>query len=229
MKEWLRARLRELKAYTRRPEGTGVVLLADYRSGSTLLASLLGQHPQLVDRGDVFLGFMELRWSRVFNPLAFVLAHPGLCTLRIAQLVRVGAHPGQLLAELAAHGWPLIYLRRRSLEQQALSNLLARKQRRWHRPVEDGRELPPMRLDPLEYQQELERRRAVRQLEGEALAGLPHLALVYEDDLRDHSLAAVERCFEYLGLPAVAVELRWRRTSSLSWNQRVVNLGELGL
>ncbi len=229
MKDWLRARARELRAYLQRPQGSGVVLLADYRTGSTLLASLLGQHPRVTDRGDLFLGFMQLRFSRVLDPLAFVLAHPGLCTLRVAQLERVGARPPQLLAQLAAHGWPLIYLRRRSLQQQALSNLLARRQRRWHRPVHDGRELPPVRLDPAEYRAELQRRQRVRRLEGEALAGLSHLALVYEDDLQHGYTDAIGRCFEYLGLPPVAVQPRWQPTSSLSWHQRVLNLGELGL
>lgn len=229
MKDWLRARARELRAYVHPARGTGAVLLADYRTGSTLLASLLGQHPRLDERGDLFLDFMQLRLSRVLNPLAFVLAHPGLCTLRAAQLERVGARPGQLLAQLAAHGWPILYLRRRSLQHQALSNLLARQQRRWHRPVHDPRELPPVRLDPTEYRAELQRRQRVRQLEGEALVGLAHLALVYEDDLQHGYINALERCFQYLGLPPVPVQPRWRPTSSLSWDQRVLNLGELGL
>jgi hypothetical protein len=72
--------------------------------------------------------------------------------------------------------------------------------------------------------------RAVRlKNEAEVLRDLPHVRVIYENDLLtgDHHQRTVDRLFDYLGVPRVQVETKLRRTSSDRLSDMIENYAQV--
>jgi hypothetical protein len=224
------------------------LLLAGYRSGSTLLAGLLNCHPAIFCDGEIFLKFCKHHPDSRFSPLFAKLLSPPFyikgCVdfsqsntwygfdLKISQLEKVHFEPlhGALheqLSDLHRDNWRIIYLRRDNLYRQAVSNLLARSRNRWS--ANQSATFSLLRIEPRDLLNELIWFEKQAILEQNALQYLPHLTVLYERDLRqagNHQVAA-DKVFRYLGLDSFPVQTSLHRTTAESLADDIQNYDEI--
>ncbi len=191
--------------------------MAQGRSGSTLLASLLDCHPDVVHDDEVL--YAPVRWPRLWVR-GLAARHPGArygfkvkpYQLRIQQRV---VDPGAWLAGLVADGWGLVALERHDVLRQTLSTAVASVTGTYHRR-DDEPPAGPIPVDPQLVVQGIRLRLGNLESDRHALAGLPHVTVVYERDLLDPAghQATANRVFDHLGLSPASVAANLRRTSS---------------
>jgi hypothetical protein len=133
-------------------------------------------------------------------------------------------HPQHLLPLLAEDpvdwtgqlhdaGYDFVTLVRRNPLQHVLSAAIAWERREWHYIEGDDPSTEPIHLDPIAILREAAlAERSVLEIRA-MVAGRSHLALVYEDDLRDEPSQqhTANRVLTYLGLPAAEVSTPLRR------------------
>lgn len=217
---WLHLRGQEAMTYLRLASPvrarTRFVIFAQGRTGTWLLHDLLNAHPQITcDK--------EILQPRRLAPYAFVEGSSrGRCPVygfhvQIRQLLETQhLAPGVFLGRLHGAGWRIIYLRRRNFLRQSVSSLIARQRQLWHttNPAALAQRRFTIDLDALMAW--LHRRQHYLEQETAALQGLPHLPLVYEDDLMDaqQHQPTLDRLFGLLGVDAVPVAARVQRLGS---------------
>lgn len=206
-----------LPARARGAEGGRFVVLAQSRSGTRLLQTLLNCHPAvecettLFDRQLPKLlqpdSYIRKRAGRSDAPCFGFLIHP----THIARLNDLVADTW--LARLHDEGWRLIHLRRRNLLRQAISWEIARLTDVWH--VREGSyHSASFTFDPEDVVRRTKLRELDRERERLYLAGRPHAKVVYERDLLppEARQPALNRLFDYLGLTAHPVATTLVRT-----------------
>lgn len=204
------------------------VIFAQGRSGSTLLADLLNSHPR------IYCADEPLTWTRR-DPARYAAAcsvgHRGDTygfKVKIYQLTDAQqVDPGVFLQRMVADGWRVIHLQRRNVLRQALSAVVAEQRQVYHQFDSSGP--APVRIDPPELLARTAQRVAFCRHEAEALEGIDHLALVYEDDLLDPATqqGAASRVFSYLGLEDVPASTELRKIADRSLQRVVANADEV--
>jgi len=110
---------------------------------------------------------------------------------------------GGFMRKLSKEGWKIILLNRSNILRQSISEYLARCTGTWIRYAGQAAAEPaPVRVDLRTLTDYLSRRESMRRLQTEALAGIPHLWLVYEHGLLDperHQRTA-DKVFDYIGI-----------------------------
>jgi hypothetical protein len=220
----LDARVDALAAYTlrclrggRMPE-VRFVLFGQGRTGSELLRSLLNTHPRVRCEGEI------LARPRLF-PAAFVEGHARASDrpaygfkAKVYQLSEdQHLDPRAFVRRLTGDGWQVVYLYRRNLLRQALSNVVARHRRAYHRKAgQDGPGLPKVRVDCDALLRSMTNRRNFLAEEHRVLDGVPHVEVVYEDDLLpgERHQQAADRVFRHLGLEPVEIRTDHLRVTS---------------
>ncbi|WP_129677452.1 sulfotransferase [Candidatus Chloroploca sp. Khr17] len=168
------------------------VVYGQARTGSTLLVRLLQSHPQIQCAGEIL---SRGRWHRHVKrylhtmvrhiPEPYVLweaSRTAKDTFGFKLLHNQVPVSPRLMSNLHRHGWQLIHIQRRNLFDVAISRQVAERKRHWgeYKPSlqEDRIEIPPE-----DFLRQLQQCVALRQKERYTLADLPHLSVVYEDDL----------------------------------------------
>lgn len=215
------------------------VVVANGRTGSTLLADLLRSHPAIQCENEIF---NEERWRGARRPLgwlarAFPLPYLAWRAGRATQpvfgfkLKTGGQVPdlGHTLHSLHHHGWRLISLSRRAALQQTFSWAVAQATGRWQRTA--GGEAPPQRvaLDATSFLRDLQTCIADRQALADLLQPLPHLPLIYEDDLQhsDRWSATGARLCAFLGVAPAPLTSRLVKTWERPYTEVVTNYAEI--
>lgn len=214
------------------------------RSGSTLLASLLNSQPTIHCDGELFNAVHWAAWKHAL--LAALQRHPKIYLTfrqRIIHLVRHSqvygfklqleqvVHADQVLPELHRLGWRILYLRRNSIFDAVMSNLVAQQTHRWHtRTGREQRRAEAVVLDPQQFMNECDGRRK-RAAQCDAIANqLSHLLLTYEDDLRSSQQwhSTVARICDYVGAaPPTTVTSALVKTWSQPYREMVSNYDQL--
>lgn len=199
-----------LVAFWRSPPRTIFIIFGQDRSGSTLLTQLLCCNPEI--RCD-----NEILTQRVLWPDLYVKArsmrYPGKVygyKLRLHELVsRHGIDPRQFLHAHVERGGKIIYLRRENIVRQAISSLIAMETGLWRsdRRAYEVRRRRKFRIDCDVLLRNVRWREATLVQEQMVLRELPHLPIVYEQDLLDagQHQKTMDRLFEYLGVARVPV------------------------
>lgn len=211
------------------------VLFCPPRSGSSLLLSLLNSHPAIAVDGHLF-GRYHLLPERYLRGMAARRGARGAAAygfklhdsqLRF-QLSPVGTN-GAYLAHLVHDGWLLIYLTRRDVLAEALSLIHATHHSRFHNFEGDAGVFEPMEVDVAELLACLHTLDDTGRWAAEVVSGLPHIPLVYEDDLcgADDRRAAVRRILNALELPYVEPQTTRRAVAPRDPFERVVNRAEI--
>ena len=144
----------QLGLYARRPRRDGgperrFFVFAQGRTGSTLLAALLGAHP------DVQCDH-EILSVPVFSPLRYVQRMSLICPARvhgfrvkIYQLTGIQRmrQPREFVLALHEAGYRIIHLKRENLLRQSVSNLFALANRRYHYKSGDDRRVGTISVD----------------------------------------------------------------------------------
>jgi LPS sulfotransferase NodH len=225
-------RLRFLRRPPARAPGADVrfVIFAQGRTGSSLLRSLLNQHPDVSCDGEILS-------AAVNDALHLANERAAACARRaygfkakIYQLTDVQhLDAADFLRSLDDAGFRLIYLWRRNLLHHAVSNAFAERRGRYHDKAGESSTRPTVRLDPETIIGAMRRRRRHLEAERAALGDLPRLELVYEDallDAADHQVTA-RRVFAYLGLQPVAVVTELAKSAAGNLRTLVSNYDEL--
>lgn len=231
-REQLRRYLRALDL-TRAGRAPAFVVLAQGRTGSTLLTDLLSSVDGVVCDREVLAAPVRVPalWVRGLRH-----RHPDQTygfKVKIYQLTRHQgiADPGRWLRRRAAGGWRVVHLRRENLLRQVLSNARLWQTSVTHRTRTDGTgEAEPMTIEVPRLLAYLDARRSLGQAEDAALQGIPHLRLTYERDLLDPGRHAttVARVLAHVGHAGAGVpHTALVRTSVDDLQALVANLDEV--
>jgi LPS sulfotransferase NodH len=209
------------------------IVLAHFRSGSGLLCDLLNLHPEIHCDYEILHPFLASRMKPEFFLLFMksLLARSDApvygCNIKLDQLQKVHADPRAFLHDRAAEGWRFVYLRRRNLLRAALSNFIAARRQRYSLPKEAAAAPETIHVDCAALLDLLHWYQRIADDEAAALRTIPHLPLIYEDDLLDASQhqRALDRVFAYLGLASACVEAKSARTSADDLAAYVENYG----
>ncbi|BBK35192.1 hypothetical protein STAQ_02700 [Allostella sp. ATCC 35155] len=212
------------------------------RSGSTVLADQMGQHPDLVWAGEM----LDHKRVRLGPATALALVEAGIrqaggrrfgLEAKFYHLRRAGLELEPFVDRLEALGFDrFLVVRRRNLLRKVVSSQVARASRRWHLPA--GREavLHTVRIDPQRVPIEGGHRPLLdiiehyladfRRLDA-VLRDRARLDLVFEEDIRPDPAAACRRTLDFLGLPPCETAVRLARTTPWPLGQIVENLDEV--
>lgn len=208
------------------------VIVTTGRTGSELLVSLLDSHPAIRCDGEIF-------FTRRVAPTGFLLRHAANARFKGAGAYgfKLLAHhaglqdiedAGRFLRALHERGFLLIVLERRDLLQQAISRVrLASTQQHYRRA--DSAVFSPLRVDPMAIIAAMFLIEDAVSSVREALADIPQLNLVYEDDLADAEAqqSTADRICAYLDLTPAPVESDLVRYAPRSTREQVENFAEL--
>jgi len=216
--------------WRRRPE-VRFLVLAQGRTGSTLLTGSLDSHPE-IRCADEILRFPRVapvfyveRASRRVPARAFGFH---VKPMQLAKVQGIADWPGFLEA-MRARGWRIVHLWRENALAQFLSwkraEALGRTHARSSREVSAAR----VRLDPRAIVRKLDLR--VRSVEAEraALRRIPHVALCYERDLCDPAARAhaLRRVLGHIGVAEAPMSSPLRRTGGLPLAAMIENYDEI--
>lgn len=220
---------------------TKFILFANYRSGSTLLASLLNSHPSIFCDDEILLRFIHPSgFGKILLPRQYIQGRVDFSRgntaygfdLKIDQISKVNIHRlhGPLhnfMDALRAENWKFIHLQRQNLFRQALSNRLANQRQLWHKT--EAAATKAVHIEPEDLLRELVYFEHLTNLENDLIVDLPHIKLTYERDLLEtHShQATASRVFDYLGLNPVPVKTNLRKVSAFNLAEDVLNFAEI--
>src|SRR5438874_4633936 len=164
------------------------VSLAGGRTGSELLVSLLDSHPAIRCEGEI------LSTPRAL-PTVFVLRRSATARFTGADAygfkllthhvgLQGGPDPADYLRRIYNRGFRLIVLERRDWLQQAVSSLRA-SATQYHYRKADRTGFSPMRVDPMAVIATMYLIEDAANFVRSAVAEIPRLNLVYEDDLAE--------------------------------------------
>lgn len=233
---------RELTAYFRALTANKIkyvnqnkfVMFGQGRTGSQLLSKLLNCHPKInVDPEKEILHY------RVLNPMQYI---KGRCLkfsgdkfygffVKIYELTEVQRlnNTANFLSTLHSQNWQIIYLKRNNTFRQSLSTIVAAQRGKYHFESGEKIENYKVKIDFDILFKTLSDREKFLLEEQKALANLPYLSIIYENDLLNeeaHTRTA-DRIFNYLGLDSHPVSTKLIRTTSDHLSDFIENYDEL--
>ena len=216
------------------------IVLTPGRAGSILLLRLLDSHPRVICDNELFgrdpttapgtarrFGNSERMLTRASIRAVAARATAWGWSLHPAQLITQGvADPEGWCARFHDRGGRIVTLVRDNPVHQAVSALVASETGIWHRRHEGP--IKSVHLDPLQVLGAIHQAERAAQDVQRLIGDRSHLALRYEDALRDpgcHQDTA-DRVFGFIGLESVAVSADLRRRT-VPLREQVANFNEL--
>ena len=209
------------------------VIVTIGRTGSELLVDLLNSHPDITCRSELLAE--GPRW-----PHAYLRAQAATAGLRGAKAfgwkLLIGqfrddprlARDGGYLTRLAGEGYRIVLLDRRDHLQQTISWHRAELTDYHHRRGEKP-EFAPTAIDPESLLHWTRVNEEASAFLRRSVEGLPHIGLVYEDDLLDAGThqATVDRVCAYLDLAGAPVSSRLVKVTPRRTQDMVSNWDEI--
>lgn len=244
---------RVLASVLGRLRASNVVMFHIGRSGSTVLADLLRQHPGVFWDGEIYeRRFQAIEQGRTrvraeelrFDPTQVLrrrVLRAGRAVygfeVKFFHLDLAGATLPDYLESLDELGFThFVVLERRNYLRKIVSSVIAHQQGRFHvqnadrtQPTRVVVDVDDVRIDRsarplLDFLGDYHRR--FRELDH-LLAGRRRLWLTYEDDVGTDPRVGYRRVCEFLGLAPQPVEVRYGRTNPFALGDLVENLGTL--
>lgn len=226
-----------------------LILFGQGRTGCSLSADLLSSHPQ-------FQYDDEILHLNVFFPRLIIKARCALSKkdiygikIKIRQLTDVQGirDPKQFMHELYEQGWKIIYVKRGNILHQEVDGLILRSRIQYYLCEEADRfterfRIPwkrkskyiPSKLDKVYIDTKfliegMNKREMYFAQEEEILKNLPHITIVFEDDLlrAENHQRSLDKILDYLGLPSVPVKTIFVRAASKRLSDSVQNYEEV--
>jgi hypothetical protein len=224
-----------------------VVMFHTGRSGSSVIADMLGQHPAIHWDGELF-NYQLMLWRE--RPKYRMAEASGLIRRRMSlfdksfygfEVLSTHLHAGQIdegqfmamLDDLGVEHF--ILLTRRNILRKLVSNLVARKRGRWRLEASEAAPLTRVHVDTSNLQMAsmkplvthirdtLADYAALRS----ALNSRRCLELVYEDDVQQDPRRASRRICEFLGVEQVDTRVRHGQTTPHPLRQVIQNYDEV--
>lgn len=237
--------------FTKRPKSKFVVY-GSARTGTTICASLLSVHEDLVSEHEIFNRFHTVAkkdFDAIYGEIGLghtpPLFFPNFSIEKVADYKCNRLHRNcfsfkflssqmpfsrekKFMRKLAENGWKVLHVTREDLLHVAISYYLASlhydKPGAWFGAKSQKAVVEPAKLiDLLErFDRELKEQR-------EILRDIPHLDLVYEEDylhVEKHQ-EVCDRIFHYLGMPSHPVHSPLKKQGSARLSERVENWEEV--
>lgn len=207
------------------------VIYGQGRTGSELLCKLLDLNPKI--RCDTEILFHHLLFSKLFikGKLAACDRDTYGFKVKIYQLQDIqNQEPEQFLQQLLDDGWKIIYLKRENLLRHGLSLITARQRKKFHVPAGNNKVIKQkVNVDCDLLLAQMKDREEYLQVDEKILSNLPHLTIVYENDLlkEENHQATVDRICEYLGIDSVAVKAPFARLTPDNLSELIENYQEV--
>jgi LPS sulfotransferase NodH len=216
-----------------RPAGY-FLLVSQERTGSTLLSTLLSSHPEILM--DLHVFYTPETWPQTRRPgrrlpttrpvrgFKFKTTHTPLksSASEVRQFFRTQVDAGVRIVRLQRH----------NLMRQALSGQMVGKRNglhTWRHEPAASSARPAVEVDVSDLMGRIKYFDRLTRFQDAALAGIPHLAVSYEDDLlpQDRHQATANRVFQSLDLPSAPVETQLRKLTANDLSSIVANLPEV--
>lgn len=215
-------------------------IFAHYRTGSTLLKSLLNSHPEIKCDGEIFLPFIFQRFKKVLFPNFFIENKLIGCreknygfVLRLSQLehilTRFHTRPDRFVENLFENGWKIIHLKRENFFKQALSNIIQIKRGQSHDTFDNPLRKTHVQIFPQELIRSIRSMENYSRKEDDIMEKIDHLKIVYENDLLDSEKhqETSDKIFSYLGIDKSTVKTNYRKVSSDNIGEYIENFDAL--
>jgi LPS sulfotransferase NodH len=210
------------------------VLYTRGRTGSELLIDLIRSHSRMACDGEI-LG------APVASPKLWIRGHAGAAArkgstgygfkiLYTDLTEKQGIKdPRHFLEGLIDDGYVLVTLERRNLLRQAVSWIQATDQQTHYRSEAERSRYRPVTVEPEAAVAVMFMAEAVKKEAAEVTSGLPHVSVIYEDDLEDASThqATADRVFSALGIPSEPAASSLVRSSARRLSEAIANYDEL--
>jgi hypothetical protein len=211
------------------------VIYCPPRTGSTMLTSLLDQHPEVRCEGELLARFTP-------NPVHWIDGRAAWQTLRgrrawgfkvitlhnrwYSYEYGTGA---ELLGRLVDRGFQVVTIRRRDWLMQALSASYAARAGKYHHTTGDGATFTRPHVDPIEVLALLHTMEEEDEVLQESVRDVPHLSLWYEDDLlsAEAKQRTLDRLCDRLHLGPVTATTPYRPVAAPTLADRVRNPDEI--
>lgn len=209
------------------------MILLQGRSGSQLLASMLNNHPAIHCDGEL----LSPKYVHKLQSVTRYLRGRTLChqepvfgfRLKWMHLLCHRVKPEQYLNKMIGSGWQFIYSRRRNLLQQTLSFMIASRRGRWRDQTANPLSNRKFHIDCEQLLQNLEKQERWRLQEKAFLKAVPHLDIVYEDDLlltKKHQ-STLDRILAFLQLSSIPAQTDLVKTGSKNLADDIDNYDEV--
>lgn len=222
--------------YYLRPQVTAYVILFIERDGSTYLTSMLMEHPEIQAEYEKFAvlrqqganGKGQLEWLDSFltPPWIGKKAALGFKTKLVDVLDMDG-----FTSLLHRKHCRIIQMRRRNMVKAVVSRINARRlfeaSGNWNLYKESDR-LPPLDIDPLQFDQYLEERRQADQALDDYTAGLslPKIKVEYEDLLVNRD-RVMKELFDFIGVRPQELKGKTLKNTQDNLREVVLNFDDL--
>lgn len=221
----LRAYLSRLRYSSDAMQGR-FLLLANNRTGSHLLLSLLNTHPQLecLER-ETFHGYNGMVWPHIYLDWMASRSQQAVfgCKVSIRQLLRQRPDTKQLLTSMHQADWQFISLQRRNVWRQVISGMMAQQRQIWRDTSKPQLDAFYINID--ELLRRMAKKEKVLGIEQSILASIPHLTVIYEDDLLhpEQQQATADKAFAYLGVASVPVSTPYIKSMPQDLSTLIIN------
>lgn len=208
------------------------VILAQGRTGSTLLTSLLDSHPQ-IRCNDELLQRPRIAPLRYIDQVARAATLPWHgWHMKSEQLNwRQGGLPvGPFLDALEARGSKIIYLWRENVLEQCVSMFFAVASGAWHhRNNGQKKRVTELEINPEELHALMKQRSRVLDLDRDLLSGREFCEINYERDLRTEEARrdALIRVQEFLGVEYHPLVSELRKSVNRPLHELILNYAEI--
>ena len=223
----------------RRTPETRVAMFHVGRSGSRVLADLLGQHSHVSWDGEVVRKNPSL-WHHRGAFDRFVrrrsdAAETGIygIELKFFHARLLGVSMSELLSRLNALGFDrFVILKRRNLLRKVVSSVVYHTTRKAHIRAGREAELTRVAVDPARVRIDRAELSLLQHLRGyqegflqlhEELSGRETLQLTYEDDIANDPTDGYRRTCAFLGLPDEPAEVRYAPTNPFPLSEIITN------
>lgn len=202
------------------------------RTGSELLVSLLNSHPKIICESEILSVPRASPYRLVLRRSARARARGSAYGFKlVAEHARLQGPHDRLgfLQGFAQRGFRIIVLERRDLLDQVVSSVRGVETQLHHHRAGDHAGFKPMRVDPVSVLCSLAWFEDAVNFVRSALADVPVLKLVYEDDLleAEQQQRTADRVCAYLGLPPAPVRTDLVKIAPRSVADQIENFDEV--
>ncbi len=210
------------------------IIFGQGRTGSNLVQSLVNVHPDVRCDSEILLPGMigKLLWPKLYINGCALKQHQSTYgfLLKLTHLPEgQGIDNIEFISYLTEQGWKIIYTQRRNFMKQIISAIIAINRHQWHDVSDNPLKDKKFYIDLEELFEGLRRKETQTATEMEILQNLPHLKIIYEDELLEsqwHQQTA-DKIFEYLGVSSVSVQASLKKTTPKDLAQIVENYDEI--
>jgi hypothetical protein len=212
------------------------------RSGSTVLADLLAQHPRVVSDGEIY--HSKDKWTPQYKPVQYLRerVHAAgdriyIFEIKFFHAKIIGMDFADFVHILFRDGFRrFVVLKRRNFLRKIISAHVAHQSNDWHLPNDKRAKLIRTMLDPNKVCIDLTAKPLLAFLEDYQrnfekldvlLQAQPVLRLTYEEDIHDDPRIAYGRVCDFLGIERHPVTVRYSKTTPFPLKDILANYAEV--